>query len=162
MKLKVFLTIALLVFPVFANPQKARYIGYKHKGVIVDAKLPNGVKHLGGGLTSKDNYGVSRYEKNGKLMLWLEKITSRDADGVPSWIVKDVLTLGKLKKNEMLLFSYGSSCKQNEKVNIDLIVKVLVMPKKELKVLQAWKANPKKEKFENALTKGVKCEFIEP
>lgn len=161
MKLKVFLTIALFVFPVFANPQKAKYIGYKHKGVIVDAKLPNGVKHLGGGLLSKDNYGVSRYEKSGQLMLWLEKITSRDTNGVPNWIVKDVLHLGKLKKNEALLFSYASSCKQNEKVNIDLIVKVAVLPKKEFKVLQAWKANPRKEKFENTQITGIKCEFLE-
>jgi len=164
MKLKVILTIAFLVFPVFANPQKTKkYIGYKHKGVVVNKTLPNGVKHLGGGLLSNDKYGVSRYEKDGKLMLWLEKVTSRNSEGVPNWIVKDVLSIGTLKKSEELLFSYSSTCTQNDKVNLELIVKAELLPnKKGYKVLQAWKANVKNEKFETAQIKGIKCEYAAP
>jgi len=164
MKFKVILTIAFLVFPVFANSQKnKKYIGYKHKGVIINTTLPNGVKHLGGGLLSDERYGVSRYEKDGKLMLWFEKVTSRNREGVPNWIVKDVLNIGNLKKNEDLLYSYSSTCTQNDKVNLDLIVKAELLPnKKGYKVLQAWKANIKKEKFETAQIKGIKCEYAAP
>lgn len=163
MKLKVFLIIVILVFPVFANQQKTnKYIGYKHKGVIVNTKLPNGVKHLGGGLLSNERYGVSRYEKDGQLMLWLEKITSRDAAGVPSWVVKDVLKIGKLKKDEELLFSYSTTCLQDDKVNLDLIVKAELSPKKEYKILKVWQANAKKEKFQTAQIKGIKCQYEVP
>lgn len=163
MKIKVFLTIALLVFPVFANPQKTKYIGFKHRGVLYEEVLPNGVKHLGGGLLTNEKYGVSRYEKGGKYMLWLEKITSRDASGVPSWVVKDVLIFGTLKKNEELMFSFASPCTQNGKPAVDLVVKAEVFPnRKQYKIKDVWKANTKREKFEKIQTKGVKCEFIEP
>jgi hypothetical protein len=67
--------------------------------VIYGATLPNGAKDLGGGLLSDENYGVSRFSKDGKFMLWLEKITARDAKGIPSWRVKDVLIFSKPKTN---------------------------------------------------------------
>jgi hypothetical protein len=76
--------------------------------------------------------------------------------------VKDVLSFGSLKKNQEFLFSYSSACTQNGKVNLDLIVKTGLSSKKKYKVLEAWKADIKKEKFEQISTKGIKCEYVEP
>jgi len=163
MKTKLFFTVALiLLLSIFTFAQNTNYIGYQHKGVIYGETLPNGVKDLGGGLLSEESYGVSRFTIGKKFMLWLEKITSRDRKGVPIWEVKDVLSFGSLKKNQEFLFSYSSACTQKGKINLDLIVKAGLSSKKKYKVLEAWKADIKKEKFEKISTKGIKCEYVEP
>jgi len=105
---------------------------------------------------------VSRFSRGKKFMLWLEKITERDARGVPSWEVRDVLSFDKLKKNQEFLFSYSSSCLQNGKEKLDLIVQADFLPKTNTyKIIHAWRANVKREKFEKISTKGIKCIYIE-
>lgn len=152
--------MVLLASTAFAFSQKTNYIGYKHKGVVKGETLPNGVKTLGGGLVSNDDYGVSRYVKGKKYMLWLEKVLSRDAKGVPNWQVKDVLVFDNPKHGEEFLFSYTSGCTQNGRPNLDLVVKAEFLSKtKTYKVLDAWKANLKRERFEKISTKGIKCEY---
>jgi hypothetical protein len=82
MKTKLLFTVALfLLLSIFTFAQKTNYIGYQHKGVIYGETLPNGVRDLGGGLLSDESYGVSRFTKGKKFMLWLEKVTSRDRIG---------------------------------------------------------------------------------
>ena len=164
MKSKLFLFLILIALPVVASPQKNKeFIGYKHRGILYGQSLPNGAKDLGGGLLSDGDYGVTRFSKDKKYMLWLEKITARDAKGVPSWIVKDVLTFDGLKKNQEFLFSYSSGCLQNGKENLDLIVMAeFSPPEKTYKVLRAWRANVKKEKFEKISDKGIVCKYFEP
>ncbi len=163
MKSKLFLVLLLFVFPTLAVSQKNDYIGYKHKGVKYGETLSNGAKDLGGSLLSNENYGVSRFSKGKKYMLWLEKIMGRDNQGVPSWEVKDVLSFDGLKKNQEFMFSFSSSCLQNGRENFDMIVLTeLLSRNKTYKVLKAWKANTKKEKFEKLSTKGIKCEYIAP
>ncbi len=163
MKTKIILILLLLALPTLAITKKSEYIGYKHKGIKYGETLPNGVKDLGGGLLSNENYGVSRFTKGKKYMLWLEKITGRDNQGVPSWEVKDVLSFDGLKKNQEFMFSFSSSCLQNGRENFDMIVLTeLLSRNKTYKVLKAWKANTKKEKFEKLSTKGIKCEYIAP
>lgn len=158
MKIKLLVFLMLLALPVFANPQKPNYKGYKHKGVIRGETLPNGVKDHGGGLLSNENFGVSRFSKGKKEMLWLEKITGRDEKGVPSWQVKDVLTFDTLKKDQQFLFSYSSNCRQNDKETLDLVVMAeQSADKKSYKVIKAWKANHKKEKFEKISISNIKC-----
>lgn len=158
MKIKSLLFLLLFTFPVFAVSQKPNYIGYRHKGVVYGETLPNGVKDLGGGLLSNEEYGVSRYAKSGNDMLWLEKILNRDAKGVPTWQVKDVLMLDKLRKNQELLFSYSSTCTENGRENLDLIVLAELTPdKKSYKVLRAWNASVKNEKFKKISTKTIRC-----
>ena len=160
MKIKSLVAILLLTSTAIAFPQKKGYIGYEHKGVVSGQILSNGVKSLGGGLTSDENYGVSRYSIGKKYMLWLEEVVARDTKGVPTWVVKNVLTFDNLKKNEELLFSYSSPCTQNGKSNLDLIVKAKFLPNNKFyKVQDAWKANSKREKFEKISTKGIKCEY---
>ncbi|HYP51556.1 MAG TPA: hypothetical protein VEQ34_11500 [Pyrinomonadaceae bacterium] len=98
LKLKILVLLAFLILPATLAAQKKELIGYRHKGVVYGETLPNGARDLGGGLLSDDNYGVSRFAKGGKHMLWLEKVTSRDKKGVPSWEVRDVLVINNLKK----------------------------------------------------------------
>jgi hypothetical protein len=160
MKIKSLIAVLLLASIATAFPQKNSYIGYRHKGVVNGETLNNGVKSLGGGLTSDESYGVSRYSIGKKYMLWLEEIVSHDARGIPSWQVKDVLTFTNLRKNEELLFSYTSGCTQNGRTNLDLVVKAEFLPRTNAyKVLDVWKVNLNREKFEKISTKGIKCRY---
>lgn len=162
-KSKIFFLLTFLTLTTIAAPQKnSEFIGYKHKGILYGETLPNGVKDLGGGLLSNENYGVSRFQKGNKYMLWLEKITSRDAKGVPSWEVRDVLTFDKLKKNQEFLFSYSSTCTQNGKENLDLVVMAELSNQKTYKIMRAWKANVKSGKFDKTSDKNIVCKYVEP
>lgn len=158
MKFSLFLLLTFLFVTLNISAQKREFIGFKHKGVVVGETLSNGAKDLGGGLLSNENYGVSRFSKGKKHYLWLEKITGRNSEGVPTWIVKDVLEFDALKKNQAFLFSYSSTCTTNGKQNLDTIVLAEHQPKtKKLKILKAWKANVRSEKFEKLSTKGIQC-----
>lgn len=163
MKLRLFFCLLLITVPAFASSQKRNeFIGYKHKGILYGQILPNGAKDLGGGLLSDGDYGVTRFTKGKKYMLWLEKITNRDSKGVPNWVVKDVLIFDSLKKNREFLFSYSSGCTQNGREDIDLIVLSELNPlNKTYKVIHTWRANVKKEKFEKTSNKGVVCKYVE-
>jgi hypothetical protein len=162
MKIKLILFLLLFAVPVLAVSQKSIYIGYRHKGVVYGQTLSNGVRDLGGGLLTNENFGVTRYAKNGNQMLWLERILERDAKGVPTWQVRDVLMLGKMNKNQEILFSYSSTCTRNGAENLDLIVMAeKSADKKTYKILQAWEADIKSEKFKKASAKGIKCEISE-
>jgi len=158
MKFKLFLLLTFLIFAVNGSAQKRVFIGYKHKGVVYGETLPNGAKDLGGGLLSNENYGVSRFSKGKKHYLWLEKITGRDTKGIPSWIVKDVLEFDALKKNQEFLFSYSSVCTTGGRQNLDTVVLAELQPKtRKYKILKAWKANLKSEKFVKISTAGIQC-----
>lgn len=164
MKLRLFLFLIFITLPAIASPQKkGEFIGYKHKGILYGQTLPNGARDLGGGLLSNPDYGVTRFTKDKKYMLWLEKITHRDEKGVPSWIVKDVLMFDDLKKNREFLFSYSSGCTLNGREDLDLIVLAEYRPEKKIyKVIRAWRANVQKEKFEKISDKGIACKYAEP
>ena len=163
MKLKFILILSIFLLSVSVHAQKNNYIGYKHKGVVYGDTLPNGAKDMGGGLLSSGDYGITRFTKGNKYMLWLEKITERDRKGIPSLEVKDVLTFGKQSKNQEFLFSYSSPCVLNGRNNLDLIVRTEFLPKtNKYKVLDAWKANIKKERFEKISTDKIKCEYVAP
>lgn len=155
------IVIFALLFFVAATAQSSKYIGYRHKGAVLGETLSNGVKSVSGGLTSNKKFGVSRYTKGGKYMLWLEEVVSRDRDGIPTWIVRNVLTFDDLKKNQEFHFSYNSTCTQNEKQNLDLIVKTEFLPRtNSYKILEAWTVNTKTLKFEKISIRGVRCEYV--
>ncbi len=159
----IFIAFSIAALTTFANPSGVEYIGYRHKGVTRGEKLPNGVKDLGGGLLSDEDYGVTRFVKGKKYMLWLEKIVERDADGVPHWEVKDVLTFDNLKKNQRFFYSYTSPCTENRAKNLDLIVLAELAPKaKNYKVLKAWRTNVENEKFEPTTPVGIVCQAKQP
>ncbi len=141
-----------------ASDEARQFVGYRHEGVKRGERLPNGAKDLGGGLLSNEDYGVTRFVKGKNYMLWLERIVERNEAGVPSWEVRDVLSFGKLKKNQTFLFSYSLPCRENERENLDLIVLAEFAPKtKTYKVLKAWQANVEKEKFESVSIEKIVC-----
>lgn len=163
MKLKLLFLLAFLILPNIISAQKKEYVGYRHKGVVYGETLPNGTKDLGGGLLSVEDYGVSRFSKGKRQMLWLEKVTSRDKKGVPNWEVLDVLAVDNPKKNQEFLFSYASTCTENGVEDLDLIVLAeFQSARKAYKVLKAWRADLLKEKFEEAPVEGIKCEYVKP
>lgn len=156
--LPIFILIAIFAvhFSVFAGTTEL--IGYRHKGVLRGESLPNGARDLGGGLLSDEDYGVTRFKKGKKYMLWLEKIVERNSEGVPIWEVRDVLSFDKLKKNQEFLFSYSSPCKQNGRENLNLIVLAKHAPgAKTYRIIKAWRANVEKEKFESVSIRGIAC-----
>lgn len=162
MKTIILLIFLLSGFSASTFSQKINYKGYKHKGVVFGETLPNGVKDLGGGLLSSEEYGVSRFSKGKKYMLWFEKIAARDAKGVPNWEVLDVLTFDRLKSNQRFLLSYSSNCQQNNKSSLDLIVMAELLPnKKSYKVVRAWKADIRKQRFEKTSAKSIICKYSE-
>ncbi|HEX8369448.1 MAG TPA: hypothetical protein VF604_12960 [Pyrinomonadaceae bacterium] len=163
MNLKILFLLAFLVLPAAAPAQKKEFVGYRHRGVVSGETLSNGARDLGGGLLSNEDYGVSRFSKGKKQMLWLEKITSRDKKGIPSWEVLDVLVINNPKKNQQFLFSYSSTCTQNDEENLDLIVLAELQPVQKIyKILEAWQADLLKEKFEKVSVEGIKCDYVEP
>jgi hypothetical protein len=154
----VFLALLIIASPTFAAIAGDEYIGYRHLGVTRGETLPNGAIDLGGGLLSDENYGVSRFVKNGKFMLWFEKIVDRNEEGVPYWEVKDVLTFEKPKKNQQFFFSHSSPCLQRQKFILDLIVLAERAPgRKSYKVINAWRASVKNEKFEKTSINKIVC-----
>ncbi len=163
MKSKLFVSLLIFSLSTFAAPdKKSEFVGYRHKGVLYGETLPNGARDLGGGLLSNENYGVSRFQKGKKFMLWLEKIADRDKKGVPSWEVRDVLSFDKLKKNQEFQFSYSSNCTQNGKSDLDLIVMTELLPQKSYKIIRAWRANFKTAKFQKIKERGIVCKYVEP
>lgn len=163
MKSKTLLILTVLTLALAAAAQKPSLVGYRHKGVVYGERLPNGARDLGGSLLEDDEYGVTRYELNGRHYLWLEKIVDRDGEGVPSWIVRDVLALGRLRKNQEILFGLGSICTRNRRADQSLIVLAeRSKNRKSYKISNVWRASAEREKFEKASVKGVRCEVAEP
>ncbi|HLM60741.1 MAG TPA: hypothetical protein VK308_08055 [Pyrinomonadaceae bacterium] len=147
-----------LAATIAAFDEARQFVGYRHEGVKRGERLPNGAKDLGGGLLSDEDYGVTRFKKGKNYMLWLERIVERSEAGVPSWEVRDVLSFGKIKKNQTFLFSYSSPCLENERENLDLIVLAEFAPKtKTYKVLEAWQANIGREAFEPVSIEKIVC-----
>ncbi len=161
MKFRLLVLLTLLAIPTFIYAQKNTYIGYKYTGVTYNKSLPNGVKDLGGSLLDDDDYGVSHMKKGKTEMLWLAKITSRNKKGIPIWKVRDVLTLPALKKNQEILQGFTYPCTVNKKEDLNLIVLgEFQLKNKTYKVIKAWRANTKANKFQMISTKGIACESV--
>ncbi len=163
MKFRLLVLLMFLAIPSYILAQKKTYIGYKYTGVTYNKTLPNGVKDLGGSLLDDDSYGVSHMKKGKTDMLWLARITSRNAKGIPKWQVKDVLILPTLKKNQEILQGFTFPCTINDEEDLNLIVLADYLAKsKTYKVRKAWRANTKTNKIQVISTKGISCDIEEP
>lgn len=163
MKFRLLVLLAVLAIPTQIFAQKNKYIGYKYAGVTYNQTLPNGVKDLGGNLLENDNYAVSHMKKGKTDMLWLAKITSRNAKGIPKWQVKDVLVLPALKKNQEILQGFTFPCTINDEEDLNLIVLADYLAKsKTYKVKKAWQANTRTNKIQTISIEGISCEIGEP
>ena len=167
--------IVLLLVPVVSHAQAksaaaSKYVGYKYKGVPPENVLPNGVKHLGGGLIGDFDadpvYGISRVTKGTTTMLWLEVSTGRDSTGVTGWRVLDVLTFPALRPTQHLAFAVDPAigCMRNGKeLNDDTVMLGQGFPKLGIyKPERVWIVNLKTGKFESAAVAGLKCGYSEP
>lgn len=165
----IFLAFAVIVFfSVPANSQ-SEYVGYEYKGVVPDTTLPNGVKHLGGGLIGDIQadpvYGISLVEKSGTKMLWLKVSTGQDSTGVTGWKVLDVLSFPAMAKSDYLFFTDDPSleCRRSGNEIPNLVGTARIFRSRGIaKPLRLWAANLKTKKFESMPTVGVKCVSDEP
>jgi len=172
MKLKIFIAIALVVLPSIVHAQaneRAKYINYKYKGVLPESTLPNGVKHLGGGLIGDIDadpvQGISQVQKGKTRMLWLEVSTGRDETGITGWEVKDVLAFPLFAASDHLLFAGDPSieCTRAGKGIPNLVGIGRIIPRQDLfKPAKLWIVNQTTQRFEPVAVSGIKCLYSEP
>ena len=151
------------------NIDKSKYLGLQYQGAVVGEKVQDLIEMGGGliaGLLPSETVlvGVSQKSKGSSRMLWLEKSTGNDPKGIPLWQVKDVLVFTAFEKNQSLHFAGDPTCTRNGKQELSLIVLTdSSPPSPALKILKAWTANAKTEKFEELpATTGIKCEAFTP
>ena len=173
----VVLAAILFVLPVVAlaqsqasNKAASKYVGFTYKGVNPESTLPNGVKHLGGGLIGDFDAdpvsGISKVLKGTTTMLWLETSTGRNESGVTGWRVLDSLSFGPLRSTEHLAFAMDPAiaCTLNGKdLREDLVIVGEVSRKLGIFTpKRAWIANITNGKFEPVKTTGFRCTYNEP
>ncbi len=136
---------------------KKQYLGLRYAG----NKLPAGHKWIAGSLLSdpyKDEkqYGVIQVARGRVNMMWFDLLTHNDAEGHAHWIIKDVLFLPVIGKNQML---FHVDCLLNNQPDPELIVIVdnVLRAGYYTQVRHAWRANRRTEKFEPIPPKGIKC-----
>ena len=170
---KAFLFLVILLgchaFVAAQSNERSKYVGYKYAGVVPNKTLPNGVKHLGGGLIGDFDadpvYGISQVVKGKTKMLWLEVSTGQNATGVTGWLVKDVLVFNNMTKNQHLFFSVDPAiyCQRDKKDVENLVAFGQIFARQgTYKPSKAWIANIKTGKFEPMAIKGLKCEYSPP
>lgn len=172
MKLKIFITILMLAFPMLMVGQgsdRARYVGYKYVGVPPSNRLPNGVTHLGGGMIGDFNadpvYGVSQVQRGRTKMLWFEVSTGQDNTGVTGWRVMDVLSFPGVTRADHVVIPDDPSilCRRNRKEITSLAgVGRINMRRGIFTPSRLWVADLKTKKFVPLNLAGVRCEFSAP
>ena len=146
-----------------------RYLDYEYKGVNPSSMLPNGVKHMGGGLIGDYDadpvYGISQVEKGKTKMLWLEVSTGRDSSGVTGWKVLDVLSFRALGPANYIFFigDPAISCSRNGKEIPNLVgIGRIVRRQGIFKPSNLWTADLITKRFKPTDAYGVKCQYSEP
>ena len=172
MNIRILIAAAILFLPTLAFAQtnyRAKYINYKYRGVIPWTTLPNGVKHLGGGLIGDIDadpvYGIAQVQKGKTKMLWFEVSTGKDAKGVTGWKVIDVLAFPALLKSDYLFFygDPGIGCTRSGK-DIPNLVGVGRINRNQgtFRPSKLWVADLTTKKFKPLSVSGIKCEYSEP
>lgn len=117
-----------------------------------------GIVYEGGNLLEPLNgveYGVSNVLKDSLNLLWLEKLTHRDAEGKAYWEIRDVLVLPEMSEYEGLLISV---CQLNGRTDPEIIaIGIFTEDENVVKVRKAWRANRQIEKFEEIVVDSVIC-----
>ena len=172
MKIGASAIFAVLLIPAIAFGQasdRTRYLNYEYKGVNPSATLPNGVKHMGGGLIGDYDadpvYGISQVETGKTKMLWLEVSTGKDSTGVTGWKVLYVLSFRALGPANYIFFSGDPaiSCRRNGKEIPNLVgIGRIVRREGIFKPSNLWTADLITKKFKPTDESGVKCEYSEP
>jgi hypothetical protein len=92
-------------------------------------------------------------------MLWFERMTHVDDNGVAYWEVKDVMVLPRLPRKQVLAY-YG--CLLNNRADNEIAAVLDYEPGVEYftRARRAWRANRLTGKFEAMPSKGIKCENL--
>lgn len=170
----ILILFAIVGLPAFAFPQNvsgpgAKYVNYEYSGIPPGSLLPNGVKHLGGGLIGDIDadpvYGISQVSAGTTKMLWLEASTGRDVKGVTGWKVLDVLAFRNAGKNDHIFF-YGDpaiQCTRKGKDVPNLVgVGRIFRSQGTFKPAKLWTADIKTRRFVSVTAVGLKCIYSEP
>ena len=163
------LSIVLLLAAGAFGQETSRYINYEYQSVLPGKTLPNGVKHLGGGLIgdfqANPVYGISQVQRGKIKMLWFEVSTGQDAKGVTGWRVLDALGFSTLARTRYVFF-YGDPaihCTRKGKDIANLVGDGRIVRARGVFVpSNLWIANLKTKRFERTAVAGVKCEYSEP
>lgn len=94
--------------------------------------------------------GLSLVINGANKMLWLEKISHYDENGVPIWEVKDILSLSNLESGLTLL---PDGCFMNGVPDSEIFV-----AGKNGAIILAWRANTTLDKFEAIPVNGITCD----
>jgi hypothetical protein len=163
------LCIAILVFAAKAQRTGSEYINYSYRGVVPGTTLPNGVKHLGGGLIGNIDgdpvYGISQVSKGKIKMLWLESSTGKDSGGVTGWRVLDVLSFYSQRAYDHILFAADPSieCTRNGRRVENLVgIGRIIRRQGIYRPSNLWRTDLKTGKFYPASAAGIKCTYSEP
>ena len=161
--------VALLFAAPAAAQTAASYIGFEYEGVTPDTIMPNGVRHLGGGLISDFDldpvYGISQVSKGKTQMLWLEASTGRNEKGITGWRVLDVVSVPALAGAQHFMFGPDPAveCFRNGKAVPHLVALGRIDRRRAVFTVQrAWFADIAKKKFTPASTRGLRCTYSEP
>lgn len=123
----------------------SQYIGLNYP------PLPSGLSEGFGMIIQDSNdYALSLVIKGVNKMLWLSKMTHRDASGVAYWQVMDVLNLSNLEAGLTLI---PDGCFLNGVPDSE----IFIVGRNGVIVL-AWRANTRVNKFEVIPTSGIKCD----
>ncbi|HSE16603.1 MAG TPA: hypothetical protein VLB46_06095 [Pyrinomonadaceae bacterium] len=134
----------------------AQYIGLRY-----GPTLPRGLKSTGGSLVSavedEKEYAMSEIRRGRIRMLWFDRLTHRDDNGIAYWEVKDVLVLPAIPNSQILVYAM---CLLNDKPDSEIAAIADHQPTEQYftRVRKAWRANRTTEKFEPMPVKGIKCE----
>jgi hypothetical protein len=124
--------------------------------------LPEGFsRRYGLVIWDSDDFSLARISDGERDMLWLAKMTSRDANGHAIWEIKDILVLPNLDIEVVLV---DDLCMLNGEMNPEIIAigktddrvySTRHLPNE--KILFAWRANTSLGIFQSIPTKGVEC-----
>jgi hypothetical protein len=152
-----------------AAAASAQYVGYEYKGVTPETVLPNGVKHLGGGLISDidadPTYGISQVSKGKTEMLWLEVSTGQNETGITGWRVLDVVSFPTLTRSQHIHMQPDPAveCTRRGKIVEGLVaVGTLDRRRGTFTPQRAWTADIARKKFNPSATAGLRCIYSEP
>lgn len=126
-------------------PQKfSHYIGFRYPPLPVG--LTEGISML---IQDAEDYSLFLLSEGENQMLWLSKMTHRDANGNPYWEVKDVLDLTDFQAGDVLL---PDGCSLNGVPDNEILV-----AGRNGVMISAWRANTKSSVFEVIPINGIEC-----
>lgn len=100
-------------------------------------------------IEGSDDYGLFLFSEGENQMLWLSKLTHRDANGNPYWKVRDVLDLSAFESGDVLI---PDGCSLNGVLDNEILV-----AGRNGVMISAWRANTTLNVFEVIPTSGVEC-----